>query len=260
MHGIAADGEGRLYVAGDDGLALYSTDGSLIRQQPTERAGLCVAVDETGRVFVGEEGQIEVFGTDGSRERRWDDAERLGRVTNIGFHKGEVLVADAKAPCIRRFRSGGEWINDIGTPGSARGFLIPNGVLDFDIDEAGVVHAANPAKHRIERYSLEGERLGHFGRWGHTEEDFSGCCNPTNLALLYDGRVVVSEKADARVKIYTPDGKLAVVIASEEFDKLSKNMDLAIDRHGRVYVLDTGRSCTHIFELVAEERKEPAVP
>ena len=37
--------------------------------------------------------------------------------------------------------------------------------LAFSVDAAGVIHAANPGKHRVERYARDGRLLGHLGRF-----------------------------------------------------------------------------------------------
>ncbi len=69
---------------------------------------------------------------------------------------------------------------------------------------------------------------------------FGGCCNPTNISVAH-GRVFVTEKADPRVKVYEMDGRLGEVIAATGFDLNCKNMDIAVDSTGRVYVADTAR-------------------
>ena len=66
-----------------------------------------------------------------------------------------------------------------------------------------------------------------------------GCCNPTNLTLDDAGRVMVSEKATPRVKVYSPEGELLTVVADEGFDPQAKNLDLAVDSKGKIYVVDT---------------------
>ncbi|MFQ5807349.1 MAG: hypothetical protein ACE5I3_12955, partial [Phycisphaerae bacterium] len=123
-----------------------------------------------------------------------------------------------------------------------RGFLVPNGHLDFAVDAGGVIHAANPGKHRVERYTPEGKLLGHFGRFdGRDPAGFGGCCNPTNIALTRQGLIVVTEKAGPRAKVYSADGRLLAVMGEDDFDPTCKNMDVAVDSSGRIYVIDTAR-------------------
>jgi len=130
-----------------------------------------------------------------------------------------------------------------------KGFNIPNGAVDFAVDRQGIIHAANPGKHRVERYTPEGELLGYFGRWDHRNpQGFPGCCNPTNVTVDANGLVYVTEKAGPRAKVYDAAGDLLAVIASDVFDPNCKNMDLAVDSEGRVYVVDTIHLQIHVFE------------
>jgi hypothetical protein len=86
-------------------------------------------------------------------------------------------------------------------------------------------------------------------------------------------RIYVTEKAPPRVKVYDVEGRLLAIIATGPFDPYGpaacceqpivgiapakptglfdpncKNMDLAVDRRGRVYVADTMRLHVLAFE------------
>jgi hypothetical protein len=122
-------------------------------------------------------------------------------------------------------------------------------VLDFSVDAHGVIHAANPGKHRVERYTPDGALLGHIGRFHGTDPaGFTGCCNPTNVAVA--GAIFVTEKAVPRLKAYDFEGNLQAVIAAEVFDRNCKNMSVAAGAHGRVYAVDTVRNSIFVFEPV----------
>ena len=121
------------------------------------------------------------------------------------------------------------------------------------MDGEGVLHVANPGMHRVERYTADGTLLGHFGRFdGRDPAGFGGCCNPTNLTLDAQRRVIVSEKAGPRVKVYDPAGELLAVVADAVFDAGCRNMDLAVDARGRIYVADTVRLEICVFSPAAE--------
>jgi hypothetical protein len=108
--------------------------------------------------------------------------------------------------------------------------------------------------HRIERYTADGELLGHIGRFdGVDPEGFPGCCNPTNVSLDRAGRIVVTEKAGPRAKLYDREGSLLSVIADDGFDPASKNMDLAVDSHGRILVADTASLEIRVFPPAGPE-------
>ena len=266
LKGIATDPAGLVYAVGDREVKVFDSNGELQRRWRTNQAVYCVAIDERANVFVGEAGQVEKFNESGGLLATWHDEERLGAVTAIGFFGDSVLIADARGRCIRQYDGTGQWLKDIGKDNNTRGFLIPNGYLDFAIDGAGIIHACNPAKHRVERYSMAGELLGHFGRFGtRRPEDFPGCCNPSNLALTKDGHIVVTEKAAPRMKVYDAAGHLVALVEPKFFDANCKNMDVATDAQGRIYVVDTVRLNILVFvpdmvESEAVERPESPAP
>ncbi len=247
IRGLATDRGGFLYAAGDSEIEVFDPEGALKRRWSTAKPAHSVAVAGDGSVYVGEEGQIEIFG---KSVRSWTKLGILGPVTAIGFLKDSVLAADVAGRAIRRFDPAGRFLNAIGKDNPVNGFLVPNGVLDFAVDAQGVIHAANPGKHRVERYSAEGKLLGHIGRFdGNDPAGFTGCCNPTNIAVT--DRIYVTEKAVPRAKAYDFAGNLLAVIASDVFDPNVKNMSIAAGPRGRVYVADTVKRAILAFEPVA---------
>jgi sugar lactone lactonase YvrE len=252
LRGVAVDG-GRVYAVGDLALKAFGPEGGLAAQWTTRRPGECVAVDGLGRAWVGEWNQVEIFDTTQGLVSTFRDPDRLGRVTAIGFAGGDVFFADATARCIRRYDAERRFRNDIGDRHRKGGFDIPNGVVDFAVSADGEVYAANPGMHRVERYTADGVLVSRFGRFdGRDPAGFGGCCNPTNVALDARGRVVVSEKAGPRVKVYDTAGALVAVVADSAFDAGCRNMDVAVDTQCRIYVADTVRLEICVFSPSAE--------
>jgi sugar lactone lactonase YvrE len=249
LRGICVEGD-RLYAAGDREVKAFDLGGRLAGRWAVGGPPYCVAVEAGpgGAVWVGRSGRVERFDRQGKPLPAFEDAGRLGTVTAIGFAGDAVLLGDATARCIRRYGRAGEFRNDIGRDNNTQGFVIPNGALDFRVDGEGTIHAVNPGKHRVERYDLQGRMVGRFGRFGMQRvEDFGGCCNPTNLDLLSGGTLVVTEKAAPRLKAYAADGTVSWHVEGDIFDPQCRNMDIAVDRHGRVYVADTERLCILVF-------------
>jgi hypothetical protein len=250
LRGITVDGHGQLYAAGDSEVKVFDAAGRIRRRWTTFAPAVSVAVAEDGSVYVGGLRQIEIFQQDGKPIRTWSDENLLGRVTAIGFHGDSVFAGDAADRTIRHFDRSGKFRNNIGKENLVNGFLIPNGAVDFGVDARGVIHAANPGKHRVEQYASGGELLGKFGHFSASDPSgFTGCCNPTNIAVR--DHVYVTEKAGPRVKAYDFDGKLLAVIATEGFDPNCKNMNIAAGAAGRVYVADTVKNCILVFAPVS---------
>src|ERR1035438_3894807 len=221
LRGLAVDAHGQLYAAGDSEIKVFDAAGRLKRRWSTARPELSVAVSTDGAgdgsVYAGQSGQLEIFDGAGKLVNTWRSSDLLGRVTAIGFVKDGVLAGDAADRAIRHFDRTGKFRNTIGKDNPVNGLLIPNGVVDFGVDPHGVIHAANPGKHRVERYQPDGKLLGHIGRFHGTDPaGFGGCCNPTNVAVR--DRIYVTEKAGPRAKVYDFNGNFEAVIESAAFD------------------------------------------
>lgn len=236
LRGIAVDRQGRVVAAGDSEIKVFDAAGAARKRWKTALPPLSVSVAKDGTVWAGQVGQIEIFDPQGKLLGTWRDAKKLGRVTAIGFVGESVLAGDASDRAIRRFDRKGQWVNDIGKDNNVNGLLIPNGAVSFAVDESGVIHVANPGKHRVERYSADGKLLGHMGRFGMDVSGFPGCCNPTNVAVA--AHIYVTEKAGPRAKAYDVAGKLLGVIATEPFDANCRNMCIAAGTGGRVWITD----------------------
>lgn len=251
LRSLAVDAHGQVFAAGDAGITVFDPAGRVKRRWATSRPPLSVAVAKDGTIYAGELRQIEIFSSAGKLVNTWRDETLLGRVTAIGFVKDGVLAGDAADRAIRHFDAAGKFRNNIGKDNPVNGLLIPNGVVDFAVDAHDVIHAANPGRHRVERYRATGELLGHIGRFHGTDPaGFGGCCNPTNVAV--GGSVYVTEKGGPRAKAYDFDGNLqAVIAAAEAFDPNCKNMSIAVDGRGVVYVADTIKLNILVFEPVA---------
>ena len=71
--------------------------------------------------------------------------------------------------------------------------------------------------------------------------------------MLDDGSFVTCEKGLVRVKVYDPDGSfLGVVAGPETFDidpatHPAAAFDVAADKEGRIFILDTVRNIVRIF-------------
>jgi len=183
------------------------------------------------------------------------DPRRPAHVTAIKAFRNELLVGDATARFIRRLTADGRPLGEIGAQTKTRGFMLPNGSLDFDVDAHGVVRAGDTGRHRVSAWTLDGAPLGFFGRFGQQDPaHFVGCCNPVNLALTPDGKVVTAEKMVARVKVYEPDGRLLALLGPPNFDPMCRAIPLAVDSKGRILTADTVRREVKVFDRTPGER------
>jgi hypothetical protein len=255
LHGIALDAEGNLYAAGAHGVRVLGPDGAFLRGWATSGPATCVALGEGGNVYVGQQTRVEVFGPDGGPLRAWGtggrEAGELDYVTAIAVYQTNVLVADAGNRCIHRFDTTGDFIDDIGKrdpEAGLPGLICPSPYLDLAVDGAGVIDVTNPGLTRVERYSLDGRLLGSWGEGGTQPQQFSGCCNPSNIALRADGAIVTAEKITARVKVYDARGAMLAFLGPQYFTEEAAGLDVAVDPAGRLFVMDPGDGAVRVFE------------
>ena len=61
------------------------------------------------------------------------------------------------------------------------------------------------------------------------------------------------------MKVFSSDGKMLALVGKEAFDAGCKNMDVAVDSEGRIYVVDTVRLQICVFAPAdAPEAKKAA--
>ncbi len=117
----------------------------------------------TGAVYVGEAGQIEIF--DARRARLIGHVARCAAARPRHRHRlrrtATCSLADAAGRAIRRFDAHGT------VPQRHRQEQPHEGVSDPERrastsawTRSGVIHAANPGKHRVERYTPDGRAAG----------------------------------------------------------------------------------------------------
>ncbi|MFC1557956.1 hypothetical protein ACFL40_01235, partial [candidate division KSB1 bacterium] len=107
----------------------------------------------------------------------------------------------------------------------------------------------NPGRHSLENYTFNGDLRTSWGEYSIEIEGFCGCCNPSHIKVLDDGKMITSEKGIPRIKVYNRLGNLESVIAGpKQFIEGTEGLDLAIDSNERIYVLDPMKMSVRIFE------------
>jgi len=252
IHGIAVDARDCIYVVGGPAVAIYDKAGQPIGRCALEEPGLCLAVGGQGTIYVGMTNHVEVFERTGARTAKWESLGEKAWITSIAVSSNQVFVADYGSRSMWRFADTGTLLGQIdgkGEGSDAAGFVLPSAYFDLAADADGSVWIANPGQQRVECYGADGRRLSLWGKPAMTIDGFCGCCNPTHLALMPDGKFVTSEKGIPRVKVYERDGRLESVVAGpDQFARDALGLDVAVDSSGRVLVLDPVAGGVRIFE------------
>ncbi|HPD14680.1 MAG TPA: hypothetical protein PLE19_07015 [Planctomycetota bacterium] len=251
LRGLAVDAKDRVLVAGDDTVLVFRADGKREGETKTGGAPRCLAVAENGTLYVGMKDHVEVFDARGERQAVWESLGAKALVTSIAVGEEAVFVADAGNRVILRFDLSGKKLGLIGKKDEERnipGLVVYSPFLDVAIGRDGLLWAVNPGRHRLEAYTADGHLEASWGKASVALEGFSGCCNPTDIAVLPDGRFVTAEKGMPRVKVYSHDGAFECVVAAPDcFEKHATGLDLAADSQGRILVLDPAARRVRVF-------------
>jgi hypothetical protein len=261
---IAVGSDGRIYVAGDKAIRIFTETGESAGEIELGDAPRCLAVANNGKLYVGMKGHVQVHDDHGKRVAKWPSLGQDAVLTSIAVSESDVFAADAGNRIVVHYDTTGKLINYIGKKDVERnilGFVIPSPYFDLAVGHDGLLRVVNPGRLRIEAYTFNGDLEFWWGKFSSSIEGFTGCCNPVNFAILADGSFVTCEKGLVRVKIYDAGGAFVGVVAGPqqlvrggasrvcEFpaDCQAGGFDVAVDRTQRILVLDTIKNVVRIF-------------
>ncbi len=130
--------------------------------------------------------------------------------------------------------------------------------LDLDV-QGDVLLVAENSRHRVNRYSLEGEKLGTWGSRHRTDiSQFAACCNPVNFDFGPGGELYTAESGIGRIKRYTAEGKYLGLVGYVDTTKFDGGSQLAamscyipveVAADGtRIYIMDVRAHFVRVLE------------
>ncbi|MHC1702650.1 MAG: hypothetical protein AB9846_01970 [Tenuifilaceae bacterium] len=250
LHGITIDNSDNIYIVGNSKVIIY--DSELIQKSTFKisNEAVCIAVEES-LIFIGVKDHIEVYDKSGNLLKSWKPVNEKAVITSIALTEKFVYVADAGNRLVYQYDKEGTIKMEIGKKNVEKGilgFVIPSPYFDLLIGREDQLWVVNPGRHSFESYNSKGDQISTWKRISMDIDGFSGCCNPSNIAMLSDGSFVTSEKGIERVKIHHPSGEFKCVVATpESFVEGTKGIDLAVDSKDRIYVLDPEKILVSIY-------------
>ncbi len=271
---VAVAPGGDVYVSGDKAIRRFDADGRKLSEIPTAEPPGAIAVDAGGTVYATFGAKVGVFDPNRQRVATWS-AQQGAILTSIAATDAGVFVANAIGKVVLRFSRDGELKDVIGEKDETRnspGFLVPSPYFDLAMAPDGLLRIANPGRHQVETYSLNGDRGTAWGYASMIEPaGFVGCCNPANIAVLPSpdspdnlAGFVTAEKGLSRIKVFDPDGEFVGYLAGPDtftrHDQLVgakpsgqpfMALDVAAGADGRIYVLDGAVGEVQVFQWKA---------
>ncbi len=251
LHGISVDKFDNIFITGKDKVIVYNSELKEKLSFKTGKEAKCIAVEDNGSVYLGIQDHLEIYDNNGKILKSWNPVNEKSVITSIVVTEKFVYVADAGNRIVYQYDKTGNLIKEIGKKNVDKGipgFIIPSPYFDLLIGREGELWVVNPGRHSLESYNEKGDLISSWAKTSMDVEGFSGCCNPSNIAMLFDGSFVTSEKGIERVKIHQPSGEFKTVVASpENFNEGTKGIDLAVDSKDRIFVLDPVKKSVCVY-------------
>ncbi len=252
LRAVAIDNNDNIYVTGKDKILVYDKNGNLVKEINTEVEALSIKISIANDIFLGVRDHIQIWDSNGGLKDKWEILNDRVIITSIATTEASVFVADAGNKIVYHYDYNGNLINEIGRKGSVKeiqGFIIPSPYFDIAIGREEELWVVNSGRHQLEAYDKEGNQKSSWKKTSMGLDGFSGCCNPSHIAILPNGSFVTSEKGIVRIKIHQPSGEFESVVATpKDFDNATRGLDLAVDSENRIIVLDPKKGMIRIFE------------
>lgn len=241
---VCVDTAGTIYAAGDRKILSFDpVSFRLKRCILTDADVTCVAVDSAGNVYAGRRGGVDRFRRDGKKDDAFEltgpaTAMPVGIVA-LAVTEERVFAADPFRKAVSVFDGSGRFMLAI-EKGDWGSFIVPSPCMDVKIDRDGFLHATNPGRLRVEKFTFDGRHLGSWGEAGPGAGQFTGCCNPSGIAVTEELEFVTVEKGDPRIGRYSPAGAFVEYVGGSELLSAGSVPRVCVDGDGRIVVLDPG--------------------
>ncbi len=251
LKSLAVDIYDNIYIGTHHKLLIYSNEGHLKNEIEMASSIYSIHVAADGKIYVALKDHIEVWNRSGRRLQSWEAKNSKSVLTSISSKESVIFIADAGNRVVYQYDLEGNWLKDIGLKNEdlgSPGFIIPSPFFDLLVGRDDELWVVNPGRHQFESYHSNGQMISSWNKTSMQLDGFSGCCNPTHIAMLSDGAFVTSEKGIERVKIHQPDGNFLEVVASPDaFVEGTTGLDLAVDSEDRILILDNRNAMVRIF-------------
>ncbi len=250
---ITTDNKGFVYVAGNQKIAKYTSDGTFVLKIENIKNSddyyfsswqLYVAVDNSGNIYAcsTDDDIIVKFDSQGNYSgTKWDswvnvDPQRFNYPLGIAVDDSEnIYVCDHGNHRIVKFNSAGGYLDTFGSQGDGNEqFQHPE---DVALDDSGNIYVADSGNSRYQVLDSSGTYVTEWGDWGTGDGQFK---NLNGIAVDFEDNVYVTDSNLQRVSKFSSVPAFILKWGgygddNYHFDGLR---DVAVDYSGNVYVAD----------------------
>lgn len=246
---------GKIYVLLEERLRVISPEGHELFSMNIEPQAARIVPDEDGSFIIAYINYLVRYSSTGSEINRSQPLGDKADLVSIGIVDNRIFAGDGGEKVVHIFDNQLNKLSQFkGESGvsAVHGFILPSNRFDMAVNADGELWIVNPGLHTIQNYSTEGRMRGSWGIPSFNLDGFSGCCNPSYIAFLSDGRYVTSEKGLIRVKIHKVSGEFESVAApAEKFQNGEKAPALAVDGDDNIWLLDFDKKMLRLFRPLA---------
>ena len=230
-----------LIAATSNNIFIYDRMGSMLNNFSV-RSNLRDITTDREHIYLLFSTHIEVYSHEGEWLREWKAYDEASDFCSFTVAHQDLFVTDAAKKNISKFTTEGDFVRFIDSPNK---FVIPSYTFGITYAE-GILYCSNSGRHQVEKYSLEGEYLGAFGKAGGAAGTFCGCCNPVHLTNTSSGDIVTSEKGTPRISCYSAEGEFrSMLLDNKTLGGGYAAYDVKI-HHDRLFV--AGENLISIFQ------------
>ena len=241
-----------IYLLYENQLQVITPLGEEVAAYSVPPSPLCMNVSPDHVIFIGYEDHVISMSPDGEVIKRSEQLPENTLLTSLSFVNNQLVAADAGNKQVILLNDRLELVNSFnGVSGVSdqHGFILPSAHFDLAINSENELWVVNPGLHVLQNYALDGRFRRQWGKPSFHHDGFSGCCNPSYISFLDDGRIVTSEKGLVRIKVYKESGELESVVAPPtSFKNGTWAPGIAVLPGGTIAALDFNTNMVRIFE------------
>jgi hypothetical protein len=243
LSAVAVEDNGNIVLGGESYVSVYSSDFVPLWTMDTEKP--ITAVSSSGdTVFASTIETILEISPEGERISEWGPFEDNAILTSVSANKTLVAFADAGNKIVTILDKQGNLKKIIGISGEP--FIVPSAHFDVTISADNMLYVANPGKSRLETRDLDGKVISYIGEPGVGPGEFSGCCNPSNFAVIQGG-FITAEKGINRIEILDEHGKFVESVSSANDFKPPIPLDVAVYESKIIYGANPADAKLYVF-------------